>query len=56
MLTGMNILCLECSQASDFVAHYRQAEWGLGATFGPMIALLNGLSATPHPQQHFEAH
>lgn len=44
MLSGMNILCLECSHASDFVAHYRQAGWGLGATFGLMIvSLLNGL-------------
>lgn len=40
----MNILYLECSQASDFVAHYRLVGWGPGATFGPMIvSLLNGL-------------
>lgn len=40
----MNILCLECSQASDFVAHYRQVGWGLGNTFGPtVVSLLNGL-------------
>lgn len=34
MLAWMNILCLECSQAWDFVAHYPQAGWGLGSTFG----------------------
>lgn len=48
----MNILCPECSQASDFVAHYRQAGWGLGATFGPLIASLLKWTL----QQHFEAH
>lgn len=43
----MNILCPECIQASDFVDHYRQVGWGLGATFGPLIvSLLNGLPSS----------